>query len=69
MEKIILVVKGMTCMGCVRSVKAVLEPLPGVISVDIVLDASLVTIEFEPAKVQPDQLKTAIDDAGYEVVT
>ncbi|MFA7243182.1 MAG: heavy-metal-associated domain-containing protein [Sulfuricellaceae bacterium] len=68
MEKITLVVKGMTCMGCVRSVKTVLEPLAGVANVDITLDGGLVAVELDPALVQIDQLKAAIDDAGYEVV-
>jgi len=68
MENITLTVKGMTCMGCVRSVKAVLEPLPGVASVDVTLDGGLVAIGFDPAQVQVAQLKAAIDDAGYEVV-
>ena len=68
MEKITLTVKGMTCMGCVRSVKAVLEPLAGVAKVDITLDGGLVAIEFDDAQVQAEQLKAAIFDAGYEVV-
>ena len=68
MEKITLTVKGMTCMGCVRSVKAVLEPLAGVAKVDITLDGGLVAVEFDSAQVQAEQLKAAIDDAGYEVV-
>lgn len=68
MEKITLTVQGMTCMGCVRSVKAVLEPLAGVAKVDITLDGGLVAIEFDPAQVQTEQLKAAIADAGYEVV-
>jgi copper chaperone len=68
MEKITLTVKGMTCMGCVKSVKNVLEPISGVASVDIVLESGQVAISFDPAKAGPDQFKTAIQDAGYEVV-
>jgi copper chaperone len=68
MENLTLTVKGMTCMGCVRSVKAVLEPLAGVAKVDIALDGGLVVIAFDPAQVQAAQLKAAINDAGYEVV-
>lgn len=68
MENITLTVKGMTCMGCVKSVKNVLEPIPGVGSVDIALDNGQVAISFDPAKAGPDQFKTAIQDAGYEVV-
>lgn len=68
MENITLTVTGMSCMGCVNSVKGVLEPLPGVAKVDVTLEGGLVAIAFDPAQVQVAQLKTAIDDAGYEVV-
>ena len=68
MEKTILTVKGMTCMGCVKSVRNVLEPIPGVAGVDIVLDNGEVAISYDAAKAGIDQFKTAIQDAGYEVV-
>lgn len=68
MEKITLTVKGMTCMGCVKSVKNVLEPIPGVTGVDVTLENGQVAISFDSAKAGVDQFKTAIQDAGYEVV-
>lgn len=68
MEKLTLSVKGMTCMGCVRSVKNVLEPIAGVSGVDITLDTGLVAIDYDPAKATPDQFRQTINDAGYEVV-
>ncbi len=68
MEKITLTVKGMTCMGCVKSVRNVLEPISGVAAVDIALDNGQVTISYDAAKASMDQFKTAIQDAGYEVV-
>ena len=68
MEKITLTVKGMTCTGCVRSVKNVLEPIPGVNSVDIALENGQVAISFDSAQANLDQFKAAIQDAGYEVV-
>jgi len=68
MENITLTVKGMTCMGCVKSVKNVLEPIPGVAGVDITLDNGQVAISYDAAKAGIDQFKTAIQDAGYEVV-
>ena len=67
MENISFIVKGMTCMGCVASVKKVLEPLPGVAGVEIALENGLVAVAFDPASTEPDQLKNAINDAGYEV--
>lgn len=69
MEKITLTVKGMTCMGCVGSVKKVLEPIPGVASVDITLDNGQVTIAYDSTKSGAEQFTTAINDAGYEVVS
>jgi copper chaperone len=68
MEKITLTVKGMTCMGCVRSVKNVLEPIPGVNGVDITLENGQVAISYDTAKVSVEQFRDAISDAGYEVV-
>ena len=68
MENIVLNIKGMTCMGCVKSVRNVLEPLAGVASVDIVLDKGQASISYDPARVSPDQFKTAVQDAGFEVV-
>lgn len=68
MERITLTVKGMTCMGCVGSVKRVLEPIPGVTGVDITLENGQVAIVYDGTKVKPDAFTTAIQDAGYEVV-
>jgi copper chaperone len=68
MEKITLTVKGMTCMGCVRSVKNVLEPISGVTGVEVTLENGQITIDYDPAKSGVDQFKNAINDAGYEVV-
>lgn len=68
MERITLTVKGMTCMGCVRSVKNVLEPIPGVASVDIILESGQVSIDHDPAISGVEQFTNAINDAGYEVV-
>jgi len=68
MEKITLTVKGMTCMGCVRSVKNVLEPIPGVAGVDVTLENGQVIIDYDPARSSVEQFTLAINDAGYEVV-
>ena len=68
MEKITLTVKGMTCMGCVRSVKNILEPIPGVSGVDITLENGEVVIAYDPSMANTDQLRGAINDAGYEVI-
>ena len=68
METITLDVKGMTCMGCVASVKRVLNPIAGVSQVDVVLETGKVSVSYDAAQAQPAQFKEAIQDAGYQVI-
>lgn len=68
MEKITLTVKGMTCMGCVNSVKNLLAQVPGVSGVEITLENGQVTINYDTTQANLDQLKSTINDGGYEVI-
>lgn len=67
METTIVKIKGMTCMGCVGSVKRVLQDINGVRQVDVSLNEGQARVEYDPAVAGPVQFKTAIEDAGYEV--
>lgn len=67
METVTLNVKGMSCQGCVRSVKNVIEPIAGVQSVDVSLEKAQATVTFDAARANPGQFKAAIEEAGYEV--
>lgn len=66
MEKKILV-EGMSCGHCVNHVKEALSELNGVTSVTVDLDAKTAIIEVS-VDVNDEDIKFAIDDAGYEVV-
>ncbi|WP_025041908.1 heavy-metal-associated domain-containing protein [Nitrosospira briensis] len=68
MQTEVIKIKGMTCMGCVNSVKSVLEKIPGVDSADVSLEQKQVTIQYDAATTKPNQLKDAIEGAGFEVV-
>ena len=68
METTVLKVNGMTCMGCVASVKKVLTAISGVKTVDVSLDQKQATIEYDAALAQPAQFKAAIEGAGFEAV-
>ncbi len=68
MQSIQIKINGMTCMGCVNSVETVLEKISGVNSVDVSLDKALAIIQYDAEKASTDQLKQAIQDAGFEVV-
>lgn len=68
MQTTIINIKGMTCMGCVRSVKNVVEKIPGVGSVEVSLENAQVTIQFDAAIACVDQFRQAIEDAGFETI-
>ena len=66
METTVVEITGMTCMGCVASVKKVLTAIDGVQSVDVSLEKAQATIGYDAGRARPAQFKTAIEDAGYE---
>jgi copper chaperone len=66
MDRITLKVGGMTCNGCVASVTRVIRALPGVASADVSLAASAATVEFDPGQVSAEQIRRAIEMAGYQ---
>jgi len=68
METISLNVQGMTCGGCVASVTRVLKAVPGVSDVAVTLQPPVARVAFDPARTAAGALKSAIEDAGYDVV-
>ena len=68
MANMTLDIKGMTCMGCVASVKRVVSPIAGVSAVEVVLETGKVTIDYEASLANPDQFREAIRNAGYDVL-
>jgi copper chaperone len=68
METLTIGIKGMTCGGCVKSVTNVLQQIKGVSSVDVSLEQNRANITFDPLLAQPAQFKSAIEDAGFDVV-
>ena len=67
MENLSFNVQGMTCGGCVASVKRVLEALPGVSNVNVVLDPGTASVAYDPARVTAEALRDAVRSAGYDV--
>jgi copper ion binding protein len=59
-------VAGMTCAHCVASVTEEVAELPGVRSVDVVLETGTLTVEAEPA-LTDDAVRAAVEDAGYQL--
>lgn len=61
-------IEGMSCQHCVSHVKEALSELNGVTSVDVNLEAKSAVIETS-TDVKDEDIKYAVDDAGYEVVS
>jgi copper chaperone len=68
METITMNVKGMTCGGCVASVTRVLKAVPGVSDVAVSLTPGTAKVTYDPARTAVPALRTAVEDAGYDVV-
>lgn len=68
METITMNVKGMSCGGCVASVTRVLKAVPGVSDVAVTLSPGAAKVTFDPARTAEPALRSAVEDAGYEVV-
>ena len=67
MQTTILNINGMTCMGCVNSIKNVIEEISGVSSTDVSLENKQVKIQYDPEKTNINQFKEAIVGAGFEI--
>lgn len=59
-------ISGMSCEHCVKHVSTALQELSGVTKVEVSLAEKSAVIEAS-ADISDEVIKTAIDDAGYEV--
>src|SRR5215471_11969429 len=62
-------VTGMTCASCVNRVAKALKKLPGVQDASVNLATEQAAVSFDPAQVAPGQLLSAVEGAGYGVIT
>ena len=67
MNTLTLTVTGMSCMGCVNSVKNLVNALAGVSQVEVDLATGQVEIKHDPAQTQAQQIRSAIEDGGYGI--
>ena len=67
MASINLNVEGITCGGCEKSIRNALLAHDGVSAATASFETGVVVIEFDDSKVTQDQLKQAIEAAGFDV--
>ncbi|XP_008291778.1 copper-transporting ATPase 2 [Stegastes partitus] len=57
---------GMTCGSCVRSIEGRISEMSGVQSIMVSLKEEKGTITFDPSLTEPEQLRAAIEDMGFD---
>ncbi|OFW75076.1 MAG: hypothetical protein A2201_13135 [Alicyclobacillus sp. RIFOXYA1_FULL_53_8] len=67
MQTEILKVNGMTCNHCKHAVESALKDVPGIANAVVDLTKGEVEVELSQA-VSKEDLRAAIDEAGYELV-
>lgn len=67
MNTLTLNVTGMSCMGCVNSVKNLVTTLPGIDSIDIDLASGRVVIAHDAALSDAATIRSVIEDGGYGI--
>ena len=68
MQSVTLKIAGMSCAGCVNSVERVVRAIPGVAGVRVSLEDATAAIDYDPERTGTAAFKSAIEEAGYEVV-
>jgi Cu+-exporting ATPase len=61
-------IEGMTCASCVSRVERALVKLPGVRGAAVNLATERAAIEYAPGEITPDDLKGAVERAGYRAL-
>ena len=60
-----LIISGMTCAGCVRTIEQAVTALPGVTRADVNLATGTASVEYDPGAVEVEAIRQAVDRAGY----
>ncbi|KAG8635689.1 hypothetical protein MANES_16G060400v8 [Manihot esculenta] len=66
MKRIQVRVTGMTCAACSNSVESALKSVNGILRASVALLQNKADVVFDPALVKDDDIKNAIEDAGFE---
>ena len=59
-------VEGMTCASCVNRIERYLRKVDGVVEANVNLATESASVRFDPALVKLDDLRSAVEAAGYE---
>src|SRR5438874_292392 len=65
LNRIVISVEGLSCVTCEIPVRHALRRINGVKSAHVSAATKTATVDYEPAKTNPEQLVAAINSAGY----
>ena len=66
MKEISLKIKGMHCTGCSTRLEKVLNNQEGVEKAEVSFEERKAEIKYDDNKISLDEIKEAIEDAGFE---
>ena len=66
--EVVLNVEGMTCEGCENAIKAGVESLDGIASVESSFEEAWTKVKFDKGVTSVEEISEKIADTGYRVV-
>lgn len=67
MTNINLNVPGISCSHCEISIKKALNQFKGIKNINIDLNKKTVVFDYDESKAKLEEIKTAIEDQGYDI--
>ena len=64
-EKTTLTIKGMTCGGCVATVKLKLKKTKGVLAYDVSLERGEADVTYDPTLSNPEAIAASVSETGF----
>jgi copper chaperone CopZ len=65
LQRVVIPVEGMSCVICEVAVRSALKRVNGVASAHVSVATKNATVDYDPAKTNPDQIVAAINSTGY----
>jgi copper chaperone CopZ len=62
----VLTIKGMTCGGCVATVKLRLKKIEGVTAFDVSLQKGEADVTYDPDQTSPQAIAAAVSETGFK---
>ena len=66
--KVEIKIEGMTCEGCVASLKNALSRVIGVSNVEVSLEQKRAIVAYDPQQVSTEKFSQVVADSGYQVL-